>query len=204
MTRDTLERAQHRWREILPLLGVGTQFLTNKHSPCPLCGGCDRFRYDDRDGSGSYICGQCGAGVGIIMVRKLKGWDHKTACDEIDRILGEIGYQPASAPSARTNGTEGGRLARVQRALEEARSPRIVETYLRRRGLSVSSDVLRGDARCPYFDDKRTLVGRYPAVVAPITGPDGFLQSAQRIYDADVGPAHRIVQIIPAGEPGRG
>jgi putative DNA primase/helicase len=63
---NTIERARNRWREILPRLGVDTQFLTNRHGPCPLCGGKDRFRFDDRDGSGSYICGQCGAGVGVI------------------------------------------------------------------------------------------------------------------------------------------
>src|SRR4051812_12350234 len=28
------------------------------------------------------------------------------------------------------------------------------------------------------------LIGRYPAVVAPITGPDGSLRNAQRIFDA--------------------
>jgi putative DNA primase/helicase len=188
MTGDTLHRAQHRWREILPLLGIDTRFLTNKHGPCPLCGGKDRYRYDDRDGSGSYICNQCGAGVGIIMVRKLKGWDFKTACNEVDRILSNIGYQPSPVLVARTNGADGGRLARVQRALDEARSPGVVDTYLRRRGLLVSSEVLRGDAHCPYFDENRKLVGRYPAVVAPITGPDGSLQSAHRIYDADVDP----------------
>src|SRR5207248_5501956 len=72
---NTIERARHRWREILPQLGIDTRFLTNKHGACPLCGGKDRYRFDDRDGSGSYICGQCGAGVGVILLRKLKGWE---------------------------------------------------------------------------------------------------------------------------------
>jgi phage/plasmid primase-like uncharacterized protein len=88
VTGQTVERARNRWREILPQLGIDTRFLTNKHGPCPLCGGRDRFRFDDRDGSGSYYCGQCGAGVGIIMLRKKHGWDFKTACDEIDKIIG--------------------------------------------------------------------------------------------------------------------
>src|SRR3954447_11493912 len=88
MMAGTVERARHRWREILPQLGIDTRFLVNKHGPCPLCGGRDRYRFDDRDGSGSYYCNQCGAGVGVILVRKLHGWDHKTACDEIDKIIG--------------------------------------------------------------------------------------------------------------------
>jgi putative DNA primase/helicase len=194
MTGETLQRAQHRWREILPRFGIDTRFLINRHGPCPLCGGRDRFRFDDRDGTGSYICNQCGAGVGVILIRKLKGWDFKTACDEIDRVLANIGYHaPAPAsPPIRPKGANAA-LARVERALADARSPEIVSAYLSRRGLSVTSPVLRGDARAPYFDDNRKLIGRYPAVVSPITGPDGSLQSAQRIYDAPVDPRKKTL-----------
>jgi putative DNA primase/helicase len=193
-TFNTIERARDRWREILPLLGIGTQYLTNRHGPCPLCGGRDRYRFDDRDGSGSYYCHQCGAGVGVILLRKKNGWDFKTACDEIDRILGDIGYQPAASARPVATGDDG-RMARIERAITDARSPDVVANYLRRRGLSVTSisAILRGDARAPYFDDNRKLVGRYPAVVAPITGPDGRLQSAQRIYDADLDPRKKTL-----------
>jgi hypothetical protein len=44
--------------------------------------------------------------------------------------------------------------------------------------------VLKGYWRCPYFDCDRTLIGTFPAVIAPIVGPDGSLQSVQRIYTA--------------------
>jgi putative DNA primase/helicase len=192
MTGTTTERARHRWREILPLFGIDTRFLVNKHGPCPLCGGRNRFRFDDKDGTGSYFCNQC-AGGGIILVRKKHGWDHRTACDEIDRILGDIGHGPAaSAPSKSRR--DGSALARIERALAAARDPDVVTAYLRKRGLSVTSPVLRGDACAPYFIEDEDggkrwrLAGRYPAVVAPIIGPDGSLQSAHRIYDADVDP----------------
>ena len=33
MTFDTVERARHRWREILPQFGIETRFLTNRHGP---------------------------------------------------------------------------------------------------------------------------------------------------------------------------
>ena len=94
---NTVERARNRWREILPQLGVETRFLTNRHGPCPLCGGRDRYRFDDKDGDVSYYCGQCGAGVGIILLRKLHGWDFKTACDEIDKIIGTESVPVAAA-----------------------------------------------------------------------------------------------------------
>jgi putative DNA primase/helicase len=191
MSGETIERARHRWPEILPQLGINTRFLVNKHGPCPLCGGKDRFRFDDKNGAGSYICGQCGAGVGIILLRKLHGWDHKTACDEIDKILGDS--RPIEQPAAPRNDDVGRRLRAIERALADARNPEIVGAYLGRRGLTYSSPVLRGDARCLYFDDDRRLIGRYPAIVAPITGPNGTLQSIHRIYDAPVDPRKKTL-----------
>src|SRR5262249_55128417 len=82
MIANTIDRARGRWREILPQLGIETNFLRNKHGPCPICGGKDRFRFDDREGSGSYYCNQCGPGPGLLLIRMLRGWDHKTACAE--------------------------------------------------------------------------------------------------------------------------
>lgn len=182
---STVERAQHRWREILPLVGIDTRYLTNRHGPCPACGGKDRFRFDDRDGNGSYYCNQCGPGNGITLIRRLKGWDFKTAADEIDRILGDVGNaQPAPDATARNKGNSSA-LARVERALADARNPDVVSAYLQRRGLSATSAVLRGDLRCPYFDTAtQNLVGYFPAIIAPIVSVTGELRSAQRIYDS--------------------
>ena len=80
--------------------------------------------------------------------------------------------------------------------LTEAEAPDIVSAYLKRRGLSVTSPVLRGHWRCPYFED-RQLVGTYPAVLAPIRGPDGSLQSVQRIYVGDIGERARKKPLPP-------
>lgn len=188
---STVERARWRWREILPQLGIDTRFLTNRHGPCPLCGGRDRYRFDDKDGEGTYYCHQCGAGTGLILVRKKNGWDFKTAADAIDEIIGtQPSAKPATIPPA-IDTTR--RRSTLEQALSSARSPNVVEAYLTRRGLQARSTVLLGDARCPYFDDKRNLVGHFPAVVAPILGPDGSLQSVHRIYDADLDPRKKTL-----------
>lgn len=188
----TVKRAQGRWRDILPRLGVAPRFLANRHGPCPICGGRDRFRFDDREGSGSFFCNQCGAGTGLLLLRRLNGWDHATACREVDRIIGHI--DPSTPPPRRLDlAGERERSARIKRLLAAAEDPAVVERYLRRRGLSVSSPVLRGYAHCPYFDEERQFVGHYPAVVAPIMGPDGTVQSALRIYDASVLPRKKTM-----------
>jgi len=201
----TTERARGRWREILPVLGIAAKYLRNRHGPCPLCGGKDRFRFDDKHGDGTYFCNQCGAGTGVILVRKRHGWDHATACRAIDDIIGRE-YRPrtAAAPDQATGQAtdratgqatgEAKRTRTVAALLGEATDHAVVDAYLARRGLSVTSGVLRGHAACPYFDEaKRCLAGCFPAVVAPITAPDGRLESAQRIYDADVVPRKKIL-----------
>jgi putative DNA primase/helicase len=188
---NTIDRAQGRWREILPQLGIEIRFLTNKRGPCPCCGGKDRFRFDDRDGSGSYYCNQCGPGPGLLLVRKLRGWDHKTACDAVDKIIGIDRKPPSSTTQSPLDAAQ--KEATTRRLFNEARQPEVVETYLRRRGLTVTSPVLRGHARCAYYDEDKRLIGHFPAVIAPILGPDGNLQSVQRIYDADVTPGKKIM-----------
>jgi putative DNA primase/helicase len=181
---NTIERAAGRWQEILPQLGIDTRYLRNKHGPCPICGGKNRFRFDDREGSGSYYFNQCGAGVGLILVRKLNGWDYATACREVDNIIGKAPVVPLSrsAPKSTANG------AAIQRLLRGACQPDVVTAYLRRRGLAGGSDVLMGCCRCPYYDESGKFIGTYRAVIAPIIGADGSLQSVQRIYDADLDP----------------
>jgi putative DNA primase/helicase len=189
---NTTERARNRWREILPRLGVETRFLVKKQGPCPMCAGKTRFRFDDRDGDGWFYCNHCGAGPGILLIRKLHNWDHKTACNEVDKI---IGNGPATPVKARSDDPHR-RLANIERLLSEARHPDLVDAYLKRRGLGVMSGVLRGHPRCPYFGDDHKLVGTFPAVIAPITAPDGQLESLQRIYDADVTPRKKILPAV--------
>lgn len=191
MSGTTIERARGRWREILLHLGVSPRFLVNKHGPCPICGGRDQFRFDDKDGTGSYFCNQCGAGSGVILLRKLNGWDHATACGEVDKIIGTDRRE--APPEAVGKSAPAARLAKIDRLLSGATAPEVVETYLRRRGLAVGSPALRGHSRCPYFNSNSRLMGRYPAVIAPIIAPDGSLQSVQRIYDGPVDPRKKAL-----------
>jgi putative DNA primase/helicase len=143
MNARTVERARNRWREILPQLGIETTFLSNRHGPCPLCGGRDRYRFDDPDGTGSYFCNQCGAGSGLILVRKLHGWDHKTACGVIDKIIGSGAYAaPTNGSDNRRSDTEN-RAASVTRLLSDVRHPGVVSHYLIKRGVSVISTILQ-------------------------------------------------------------
>ena len=193
MTMGTVERATGRWREILPQLGIDTRFLTNKHGPCPLCGGRDRFRWDDRNGTGSYYCNQCGPGPGVMLVRKLRGWDHATACRAIDEIIGrDPPPRREQEQSSRRRENSGKRI------LSEAADFSIVRHYLERRGLSTFPTILRGHRRLPYVDDGRFL-GNFPAMLAPVVGPDGDLRSVHRTYLGDVPKRKKLLSQVGTG-----
>lgn len=85
------DMARGNWRSLLPMLGVDVKFLQNKHGPCPICGGQDRFRWDDQNGGGGYICNQCGAGDGFDLAQKATGKSFKQIASEIADHLGQTG-----------------------------------------------------------------------------------------------------------------
>jgi putative DNA primase/helicase len=71
--------ARVNWRELLPRRGIAEGFLNGKHGPCPICGGTDRFRFDDKDGRGTFICSHCGAGDGFRLLELFYGCDFMSA-----------------------------------------------------------------------------------------------------------------------------
>ena len=88
MRTQLSERAAGRWRGILPALGIDPRHLTGKHGPCPKCGGKDRFRFDNKDGNGSWICTHCGAGYGANLVMLVHGLDFREAARRIEGVIG--------------------------------------------------------------------------------------------------------------------
>ena len=76
---------------ILSGLGIAPEYLRNRHMPCPGCGGHDRFRFDDKDGRGTFYCGGGGdpvSGDGFELLSHVHGWDFKTAASEVRKVLG--------------------------------------------------------------------------------------------------------------------
>ena len=97
MSMDTANAARGRWSGVLTALGVDARFLVDKHGPCPVCGGKDRFRFDDKL-NGSFFCSSCGAGDGFKLLQLLHAWDFKKAAAEVDQIVGNIPVTTAQKP----------------------------------------------------------------------------------------------------------
>jgi putative DNA primase/helicase len=84
---DTKERSINRWRSILGNF-MPDELLSGKHGACPICGGVDRFRFDDMDGTGTFFCSKCGAGSGIHLLSLVLGCDHKEAWKKVEDVIG--------------------------------------------------------------------------------------------------------------------
>lgn len=134
MNREPLkDRMCGRWYGVLPQLGVPAGFLNGKHQPCPLCGGRDRARFDDKDGNGTWICSHCGAGDGVALVMKVNGWDFKTAAARIEEFIGTV------EPKAAKPKVDTGLQMRSMRKAWNGAAPigRTVRRYLYRRGIDL-------------------------------------------------------------------
>lgn len=93
---DLAEAARGHWPGILSALaGLSAEQLTDEHQPCPLCGGTDRYRFDDRDGSGSWFCNQCGGrdqrgggGSGMDLLMRRLQIPYAEAAQRLEQHLG--------------------------------------------------------------------------------------------------------------------
>jgi len=206
------DRAQGRWSGILPALGISESFLTGKHGPCPLCGGKDRWRWDNREGRGTWICSKCGAGDGIALVMQKNGWEFREAAKQIDTVIGSAS---ADAPRQERSDLEKrhamSRLWRSSKAIE-ADDP--AGRYLARRvGLTSFPSCLRTAINVRYQSDPPSF---HPALIAMVAGPDGAPSILHRTYltadgrKASVGAPRRLmpgtiakggaIRLAPAGD----
>lgn len=74
-------QAVGKWDYLFQSLGI--EVGKGKHCPCPVCGGKDRFRFDDKDGRGTWICNQCGSGDGLELIKHFYHCDAKDASNRI-------------------------------------------------------------------------------------------------------------------------
>lgn len=86
LIRAVKRKANGQWQGILS--AVGADLPVNTHTACPGCGGKDRFRFDDQDGNGTFICNRCGAGDGLALVQRVLGVGVTEAAKEVAGIIG--------------------------------------------------------------------------------------------------------------------
>lgn len=127
--------AKGKWKGILLELGVPEACLKNRHGPCPLCGGKDRFRWDNLDGRGTFICNSCGAGNGMHLAIQFTGQPFHVIAPRIDTMLGNLN---ADAPQQRQVMSDDKRkdlLRATLAATHPVKPGDLVDTYLATRYL---------------------------------------------------------------------
>ena len=132
--QKTYEAARGKWKGILLEMGLPASALTGKHGPCPMCGGEDRFRYDNKDQRGTYICNSCGAGDGLKLALEFSGRPYREVCDRIDDLLGNIKPDtPNRAPMTDDQRREA--LRRIYSATKPVQPGDLAHVYLTGRGV---------------------------------------------------------------------
>lgn len=183
---DDARRAAHgRWPDILRGLGVAAECLRDKHGPCPYCGGKDRFRFDDKEGRGTYVCNNCGSGDGFGLLELVHGWKPKECLEQVGAYLG----LDSGAPAPRID------LANVELRATAARAVAEAEKLGKASAAAGRARGLWDKASPPPFQHEylqakgidpvgvRLLAGTDgPTLLVPLFDAEGSLWSVQRIF----------------------
>jgi len=168
--------AKGRWRGILPQFGIGPQYLTGKHCPCPICGGRDRFRFDDKNGVGDWICSSCGSGDGVMLASQHTGLSMAAVLMKVRDIAGAIKAEPIKE---RDTAKEMNNILSLWRRAERPAEDGPVGKYLKSRlGRHWRSNSIREVMDCWEAGSKT----RMPAMVTAIDDADGVLVNCHLTY----------------------
>ncbi len=202
------ETAHGRWPQILESLGISFTYLKNKHGACPICReGIDRFRFDDK-GIGAYFCNKCGAGDGFQLLQRYHNWGFAYALEMVGRTLGirPDGYdnQPKhithylskiSTPTQTSTNDEVANRKRKLNSIWQAAMPVAfgdpVDCYLKSRGIQLEAppSVLRCHPSLPYYNERRELLGTFPAMLAMVKDKNDRSVTLHRTYLSNNGKA---------------
>ncbi|WP_409249541.1 primase-helicase zinc-binding domain-containing protein [Enterobacter hormaechei] len=173
---ETVKQACGHWPRILPALGV--KVIKNRHQACPVCGGSDRFRFDDKEGRGTWLCNQCGAGDGLKLVEKVFGVKPSEAAQKVNAVTGNlppVAPEVIAAAEAETEADRQAAAALAVRLMENTR-PASGNAYLTRKGFP--------DRECPVLTSMHKTGGvtfRAGDVVVPLYDDTGALVNLQLI-----------------------
>ena len=178
---ETVRQACGHWPRILPALGV--KVIKNRHQACPVCGGSDRFRFDDKEGRGTWFCNQCGAGDGLKLVEKVFDVSSSEAAQKVNAVTGNLPPVAPEAIAAAETETDADRKTAAELAakLMEKTRPATGNAYLTRKGFPGRESLMftathktggvtyrAGDVVVPLHDETGALVN------LQLINPDGL------------------------------
>lgn len=198
------EIARGKWPGILKQMGLDDRFLKNIHGPCPICGsGKDRYRFDNKDGSGSFFCSHCGSGDGVQLVMLFKNLDFKNAAMQIEAAAGFV--KSSVYAEKATDEQKRSMLNAAWAGAKRVEHGDPVCGYLEGRGIRLTyiSPALRFHPSLKYYRESESQVdGAFEAMLAIVTAPDGAGASIHRTYIKDgqkapVASPRKLMQGMP-------
>jgi putative DNA primase/helicase len=216
MNAKDLKLSPEQWLALLQLYGVPASSLTGKAAPCPICGGNDRFTYDNNRGRGDWVCRKCDNGNpraadGFELICKSAGIPFRELMVELEGgSLADIRKQatrmPAASPAKKPLDRKW-KLERLTSMWERASvlgSDNLATRYLRARvpGLDVDPSPALRLGMLDYRHEKK-LLGQWPGILARFTLADGSLGTLHRIFLERSKPAKAAIvsgdgEILPA------
>lgn len=158
--------ARGKWPAILGQY-LDERSLAGKHTACPMCGGKDRWRFDDRDGAGTWICSVCGSGDGFHLLQHMNGWSFADAAKHVEAVAGR--YQPGEIKPAREVEDIKASLLRVWRDSKPIEPGDPADKYLRNRCIEVPANLyeVRIHHNLSYLHDGGKVT-HHPALIARV------------------------------------
>jgi len=201
--------------QYLPADVLTDRFWRGRPGPCPICGGHDRFTYDNKRGRGDWVCRKCNdgspkAGDGIELVCRVTGMSYiELQC----RLSGESAEPIASRPDrpvhirARKGDDHEAKIRRIKKQWGSAK-PLVwgdhAIRYLAARVPGLRAP--RPQALRLVMQDYRyegELIGRYPTIIAQFMLSDGQMATVHRTSLDPAQPAKATIvtkhgEILPA------
>lgn len=164
----TAEAAKGHWAQIFEHYGLPP--ITGKNhfkGECPVCGARGKYRVDDRDSAGTWIC-VCGSGDGMSLLVKTQNKGFSAISAEVDQLIGNTFKQeriPASSTAAKLRQRTISKFAKLV-VLRGTNA----EGYLRQRGINrLPAEAIR------YCDRQRFQGQVYQAIYSLATDDKGEL-----------------------------
>lgn len=190
---NTVKReVRGHWRTILTSLGILPEHLTGRHGACPVDGGKDGFRFDDKNGDGTYFCNRANrAGDGFDLLMHVYGWSFSESLQAVTMR----GDNPATVQRAvcSSNTTSYVPDQKVWKYVEWLWSHSLTIApntppylYFQSRfdglyaDLACESKSLRWHPSLKFRDEE--VDGKYPAVVAKVLDSNEKMVALRRIY----------------------
>jgi putative DNA primase/helicase len=178
--------AKGKWKSILKeLAGINEKVLDGRHHPCPVTGeGENRFRFSDRNGTGSYFCAcSDGKGDGFDFLKCCKNWDFAEAAKEVEGVVGAL---PVTSKPEKSEEI----ILRDLRTLKRSILPDdvIVRRYLAARGLGEMPELPRVLKHA--FSDyaiRQLSAKKLHAMLALVHNPQGKVVTFHLTYLQDDG-----------------